>query len=52
MTIEELEAVLRMMGKGDTVDRLKNTCSHQEQYRTYLETILKVRLMKNDDRRT
>ena len=44
LSVSELEAVLRMMGKGDSVDRIKAAYHKPEQYRIYLETILRVRL--------
>lgn len=36
-----------MMGKGDSVDRIKAAYPNLEQYRIYLETILRVRLQQH-----
>lgn len=50
LSISELEAVLRMMGKGDSVDRIKAAYPNEEQYRIYLEAILRVRLKAHEYR--
>lgn len=39
-----------MMGKGDTIARLKSAYTNPEQYRIYLETILRVRLRAHEYR--
>lgn len=39
-----------MMGKGDSVDRIKAAYPNEEQYRSYLEAILRVRLKAHEYR--